>query len=93
MEGKVLGLIVTGGRIRRREEEEAVPIRRKRVRTGNCSEDSFVEEGEEDADTVAEAAAAKRVERSEEFKEAIVEDAETDSAMGTERKVNVFLLS
>lgn len=62
-------VIVTRGRKRGGEEagRRGVPIRRKRVRTGNCS---FVEE---DAD-----AAPTRV---EEFREVITEEAETESAI------------
>lgn len=48
----------------------------------NCSEDCLAEE---DAET---SEGAKRVERSE-FKEAIAEDAETETAMGTKRDERV----
>lgn len=48
----------------------------------NCSEDCLAEE---DAET---SEGAKRVERSE-FKEAIAEDAETETAMGTKRNERV----
>ena len=77
-------VLVTRGRNRGRDGAGArgVLIRRRRVHDGNCRKDCLAEEDAEASE------GGKRVESSE-FKEAIAEDAETETAMGTKRNERV----